>query len=75
MRRDAWITFLSISPNSLGVVRSRCGESATFGYDTVGNLVDANNDDARVHRVYNRAGSLESETQTISTYDTLDVAR
>jgi RHS repeat-associated protein len=41
----------------------------TLGYDSVGNLVVADNGDARVRRVYNLDGTLQSETQSIRTQD------
>jgi RHS repeat-associated protein len=43
-------------------------DTATFGYDGMGNMLWANNRNARVARSWNTNGSLQSETQRIRTY-------
>ncbi|HEV7589062.1 MAG TPA: RHS repeat-associated core domain-containing protein [Longimicrobium sp.] len=43
-------------------------DTATFGYDGMGNMLWANNRDARVARSWNPDGTLASETQRIRTY-------
>jgi RHS repeat-associated protein len=44
------------------------GDTATFGYDEMGNTLWANNRDARVFRTWNANGTMASETQRIRTY-------
>jgi RHS repeat-associated protein len=44
------------------------GDTATYGYDAMGNTLWANNRDARVSRIWNANGSMASETQRIRTY-------
>jgi RHS repeat-associated protein len=43
-------------------------DTATFGYDGMGNMLWANNRNARIARVWNTNGTLQSETQRIRTY-------
>ncbi|HEY0038217.1 MAG TPA: hypothetical protein VGB66_16070, partial [Longimicrobium sp.] len=43
-------------------------DTATFGYDELGNTLWANNRDARISRTWNANGTLASETQRIRTY-------
>jgi RHS repeat-associated protein len=45
------------------------GDSAALFYDEVGNLVEADNADARVSRVYDAAGRMLTETQRVRTRD------
>ncbi len=44
------------------------GEIATFTYDTVGNLLTADNADAKIRRTWWQNGLLKTETQKIQTY-------
>ncbi len=48
------------------------GDTARFGYDTVGNIVRADNHDALVRRHYNRSGTLASDTLKVRSYDGAD---
>lgn len=41
------------------------GDSSTFTYDALGNLLTANNRDARITRTYLASGLVESETQEV----------
>jgi RHS repeat-associated protein len=43
-------------------------DTATFGYDGMGNMLWANNRDARISRTWNGNGTLASETQRIRSY-------
>ena len=43
------------------------GDTASFTYDTLGNLLTANNANAQITRTYFRNGALQTETQALST--------
>ncbi|HET6231892.1 MAG TPA: RHS repeat-associated core domain-containing protein, partial [Longimicrobiaceae bacterium] len=57
------------SPNILS------GDTAVFTYDGAGNVVTANNHDARVTRSYLPGGAVASETQAIRTYTGADFSQ
>jgi RHS repeat-associated protein len=48
------------------------GDTATFSYDAVGNMLTANNRDARISRHYNLDGTLATDTLKIRTYAELN---
>jgi RHS repeat-associated protein len=45
------------------------GETVTFTYDSLGNIVTANNADARIARTYWPGGALRVETQRVRSYE------
>lgn len=47
------------------------GEVATFAYDDMGNLVEADNQVAEIDRSYDRAGRLVADTLRVATYRNL----
>ncbi|MFN2398534.1 MAG: RHS repeat-associated core domain-containing protein [Gemmatimonadaceae bacterium] len=50
-------------------------DAATFQYDPVGNLIRADNVDARVIRVYNKNGTLAADTLQVRTYNGTDFSK
>jgi len=51
------------------------GDTATFAYDVMGNIVTANNGDAQVARTYNLTGTVETDTLRIRTYTGVNFSR
>jgi RHS repeat-associated protein len=72
----AWdFPYQPLNPDNPANPNILSGDTATFTYDGAGNVLTANNHDARITRTYLLGGAVASETQAIRTYAGADFSQ